>query len=183
MVENLLESTGMCTDGPGSAPIEIPKEGVLSWERARERWKDEALVGLEKKGIACLTYSHRPWSHQCATHADSPRRTRGQSVRCAYGPAPRRGRYVICTRTSNTAPLTHKPRGRSAPHRRTVRQVQSDSPAHWVDSPFSPLFYFSLIYSEIKIWISIFWDHCSRIMKETCHMMQCSYHARKLCEK
>jgi hypothetical protein len=42
--------------------------------------------------------------------------------------------------------------GRFAPHRRTVRQVQSDSPAHCADSLFCPLFfYFSLIYSEIKI--------------------------------
>jgi hypothetical protein len=30
MVENLAESPGMCSDDPGSAPIEIPKEGVLS---------------------------------------------------------------------------------------------------------------------------------------------------------
>jgi hypothetical protein len=30
MVENLVESPGMCPDDPGSAPNEIPKEGAFS---------------------------------------------------------------------------------------------------------------------------------------------------------
>jgi hypothetical protein len=123
MVENLAESAGMCSDGPGSAPIEIPKEGVLSWERARERWKNEALVGFEKKGTACLTYIARPRSHQHAARADSPWHTRGQSTRCADGPAPRHRRSVICIRTSSTTPSATDLCGRSAPHRRTVCHV------------------------------------------------------------
>jgi hypothetical protein len=36
MVENLAESPGMCSNGPGSAPNEIPKEGSFL-EREQER--------------------------------------------------------------------------------------------------------------------------------------------------
>jgi hypothetical protein len=46
MVENFAESPGTCSDGLGNAPIEIPKEGVLSSERARKREMDEAWVGF-----------------------------------------------------------------------------------------------------------------------------------------
>jgi hypothetical protein len=55
MVENLTESPGMCSDGPGSAAIKIPKEGFLFTSRAREKEKDGAMVGFGKKGIGLLT--------------------------------------------------------------------------------------------------------------------------------
>jgi hypothetical protein len=55
MVENLAENPGMCSDGPGSAPIKIPKEGFLFTSRAREKEKDGDMVGFENKGICLLT--------------------------------------------------------------------------------------------------------------------------------
>jgi hypothetical protein len=55
MVENLAESPGICSDGPGSAPIKIPKEGFLFTSRAREKEKYGAMVGFGKKGICLLT--------------------------------------------------------------------------------------------------------------------------------
>jgi hypothetical protein len=129
MVENLTKSPGMCSDGPGSAPIEIPKEGVLSWERAIERWMDEALVVLEKKGTACLTYNSQPWSHQCTAHVDSPRRTRGQSVRCADGPAADGPLFapeppVPPHSPTNRADSLCHTGGRSARYSRTVRPTR-----------------------------------------------------------
>jgi hypothetical protein len=39
MVENLAESPGMCSDGPGSAPIEIPKREALSMRGSKKREK------------------------------------------------------------------------------------------------------------------------------------------------
>jgi hypothetical protein len=47
MVENLAESPGMCSDGPGSAPIEIPKREAFSL-RGSKREKGEDWVGLGK---------------------------------------------------------------------------------------------------------------------------------------
>jgi hypothetical protein len=55
MVENLTESPGMCSDGPGSARIKIPKEGFLFTSRARDKEKDGAMVGFGKKGMGLLT--------------------------------------------------------------------------------------------------------------------------------
>jgi hypothetical protein len=74
----------------------------------------------------------------CARHArtvrdapaDSPRCPRGQSARCADGPAPRRGRSVIRSRTSSTAPLPTEPSGQSVSPWRTVRQERTDSLTH-----------------------------------------------------
>jgi hypothetical protein len=37
MVENLVESSGMCSDGLGSAPIEILKREAFFLEGARKR--------------------------------------------------------------------------------------------------------------------------------------------------
>jgi hypothetical protein len=45
-VENLAESPLMCSDGPGSAPIEIPKEGApIARERERERERNRGCLG------------------------------------------------------------------------------------------------------------------------------------------
>jgi hypothetical protein len=47
-VENLAESPGMCSDGPGSAPNEIPKEGPFferDQERERERERGGGYLG------------------------------------------------------------------------------------------------------------------------------------------
>jgi hypothetical protein len=101
--------------------------------------------GLGRKESCLLTYNLRSRPHLRAARADSPRRTRGQSARRADDPAPQRGRSDITSRTSSTAPGSFDVRGRSALHRRTVRQVRPDSP--------TSLFLFSLIYSEIKIGV------------------------------
>jgi hypothetical protein len=55
MVDNPMESSGMCLDGPRSTPIEIPKEGFLFISREIEKDKDGAMVGFGKKGICLLT--------------------------------------------------------------------------------------------------------------------------------
>jgi hypothetical protein len=52
-VENLAESPWMCSDGSGSAPIEIPKEGVLLSPRARKRDGEEVLCKLGTSGSGC----------------------------------------------------------------------------------------------------------------------------------
>jgi hypothetical protein len=55
MVENLAESLGMCSDGPGSAPIEIPKRGPFlekEQEREREMWRG-ALAVWEEESRSC----------------------------------------------------------------------------------------------------------------------------------
>jgi hypothetical protein len=170
MVENLAKSPGMCSKSPGSAPNEIPKEGVFSWERARERLKEEALDGLGKKRSCLLLLQPATWD-------PSARGTRGQS---AHADGPRGARTIRHPSTdgllfapehpvlplfpSSCADGPGRPGGRFSRSGRTVRPTATDSPTF--------LYIFSLIYSEIKIWKSIFWDHCSRIMKETCHVMQ-----------
>jgi hypothetical protein len=53
MVENLAESPWMCSDGPGSAPIEIPRRGsFLEREKGRKRWRG-VFAGWEEERIAC----------------------------------------------------------------------------------------------------------------------------------
>jgi hypothetical protein len=190
MVENLAESPGMCSDGLGSAPIEIPKEGVFSWEREQERDERRRLWSGWRRKESSASFTARDLGPTTtrdlgptrATRADSPRLTRERSARSADGPTPQRGRSVIASRTSSTAPSANDPRGRSLKRWWTVRQVPRTVRPTAAGSPTN-LFKFSLIYSKIKIWICIFWDHCSSIMKKTCHMMQCNYYARKICEK
>jgi hypothetical protein len=51
MVENLAESPGICSDGPGSARIKIPKEGAFSLrEGKRERERRGLLSVWEREG-------------------------------------------------------------------------------------------------------------------------------------
>jgi hypothetical protein len=85
-----------------------------------------------------------------ATRADSPRLTRERSARSADGPTPQRGRSVIASRTSSTAPSANDPRGRSLKRWWTVRQVPRTVRPTAAGSPTN-LFKFSLIYSKIKI--------------------------------
>jgi hypothetical protein len=136
----------------GECPNRNPQEGGGPFLRKskREMWRG-AFAVWEEERKSCWLISSRPGPHLRAARVDSLRHTCRQSARCADGPVPRRGWSVICTRTSSTTPIALELCGRSAPHRRTVRQVQTDSPAHWADSPTCPFFYFSLIYSEIKI--------------------------------
>jgi hypothetical protein len=128
MVENLAESPGMCSDGPGSAPIEIPKRDLF-FEREQEREKGDDLGSGWGKRRVLLVFIPRPGSHPRSALADGPRCHRGQSARHADGPDPRRGRSVITSRTSSEAPPLHEPRGRSVLPWRTVRQEHPDGPA------------------------------------------------------
>jgi hypothetical protein len=52
-VENLAESLWMCSDGPGSAPIQIPK-GVPFFEREQERDEEEDSLRVGKKRSCML---------------------------------------------------------------------------------------------------------------------------------
>jgi hypothetical protein len=45
MVENLAESPGMCSDGPGSAPIEIPKREAFSLRGSKKERREMNWVG------------------------------------------------------------------------------------------------------------------------------------------
>jgi hypothetical protein len=130
MVENLAESPEMCSDGPGSAPIEIPKRETFSLRGSKKERKKVTWVGLGKEKECLLVFILRPGSHMRTARADGPRRPRGQSTRHADSPAPRRGRSVIASRTTSAAPLPHEPCGRATPPWRTVRQEQPDGPAH-----------------------------------------------------
>jgi hypothetical protein len=131
MVENLTESPGMCSDGPGSAPNEIPKREPFSLSGSKKERKKRRGSGLGKKKGWLLDYIPRPGSHPRAAWADGPRHPRGQSARRADGPDPRRGRSVITSRTTSEAPPPHKSRGRSALPWRTVRQEQPDGPPYY----------------------------------------------------
>jgi hypothetical protein len=53
MVENLAESPGICSDGPGSARIKIPKEGAFSLREGKREREEGSFFrfGNEKGGI------------------------------------------------------------------------------------------------------------------------------------
>jgi hypothetical protein len=71
-VENLAESPGMCSDGPGSAPIEIPKRETFSLRGSKKVRKEMTWVGLGEEKESCLFSSLRPGSHTSVTRADGP---------------------------------------------------------------------------------------------------------------
>jgi hypothetical protein len=50
MVENLAESPGMCSDGPGSAPIEIPREEPYSYRGSKKERKERMGFGGGREG-------------------------------------------------------------------------------------------------------------------------------------
>jgi hypothetical protein len=127
-VENFAESPGMCSDGPGRAPREIPKRGAITLRESKRREEEANCLRWGKGRRPGSISSRGPGTHPRATRADSPRHPRGRSARRADGPGPRRGRSVKASRTSRTAPLPHEPRGRSALPWRTVRQEQPDGP-------------------------------------------------------
>jgi hypothetical protein len=158
----------------GECPNLNPQgEGLFLRESKKERGM-KVSCGLGKRKESWWLISPRPGTHLRATCVDCPRCPCGRSARCADGPLFPPERPVPPLLPTNHADGPRRPGGGSARNGRTVRPTAADSPTS---------LFISLIYSEIRIWICIFWDHCSWIMKETCHMMQCSYHARKLCEK
>jgi hypothetical protein len=139
MVENVAESPGMCSDGPGSAPIEIPKREAFSLRGSTKGRKEMTWVRLGKRRSPA-SFSSRGLGPTGTRHARTVRDTPADSPRGArtVRPPPR-GRSIITSRTSRAAPLPHKPRVRSTPPWQTVRQEQPDNPTHyrgWSDLPF-----------------------------------------------
>jgi hypothetical protein len=62
----------MCSDGPGSAPNEIPKREPFSLSGSKKGEKEEERVGFGKGEGWLLDYISRPGSHPRATRADGP---------------------------------------------------------------------------------------------------------------
>jgi hypothetical protein len=137
MVENLAESPGMCLDGPGSAPIEIPKRETFSLRGSKKERKKVTWVGLGKEKECLLVFIPRPGSHTHAARADGPRRPRGQSARRADGPLLLPERPVPHLFPTSHADGPRRPGGHSSRSGRTVRPIAADGPT----SPFK----FSLI--------------------------------------
>jgi hypothetical protein len=149
----------------GECPKRNPQgEGLFLRESKRKR--DGWCLGRVWEERDCLTYLLAARSHLRTARADSLRGARTVRHPGADGllfhPEPR----VPLQAPSTHADSPRRTGGRSAEYGRAVRPTAADSP--------TSLFHFSLIYSEIRIWIWIFWDHCSWIKKETFHMMQYS---------
>jgi hypothetical protein len=151
MVENLAESPGMCSDGPGSARIKIPKEGAFSLrERARKRGRGSVLAVWERERRA-TGLSPRVLGPTCVRHSrtvrgalvDGPRGARTVRNPGADGPLFAPERPVLPLFPMSRADGPHRPGGRSTRSGRTVRPTAANSPTF--------LYIFSLIYSEIKI--------------------------------
>jgi hypothetical protein len=149
-----------------------PQGGGLFFDKEQERERDEVFLrfGKEKGGqqaylLATWDQPTRGTCGQSAAPSRMVREVRGRSDTPA-----RTVRYLLqnaqCCSSSPRAARTVRAAGRSARSDRTVQPTAADCPTF--------LYIFSVIYSEIEICKSIFWDHCSRIMKETCHMMQCT---------
>jgi hypothetical protein len=111
------------------------------------------------------------------TRARNPRTARGALTDGPRGTRTVRHPGTDCPLFAPERPVLHllptsladgprRPGGQSASSGRTARPTVADGP--------TSLFNFSLIYLEIKICKGIFWDHYSKIMKETCQMMQCT---------
>jgi hypothetical protein len=77
MVENLTESPGMCSNGPGSAPIEIPKREAFTLKGSKKREKGMNWLRWRKRKKGWIDFIPRPGSHPRAAQADGPRHPRG----------------------------------------------------------------------------------------------------------
>jgi hypothetical protein len=127
MVENLAESPGMCSDGPGSALIKIPKRELFSLREGKKKEKGKNWLRWRKERRGWIDFIPRPGTHPRATRAQSatpPRTVR--EARGRSGPQARTIRYCF----QNDQSCTFAPRAtrtvRAAS--RTVRPVAADSP-------------------------------------------------------
>jgi hypothetical protein len=68
MVENLAESPGMCSDGPGSAPIKIPKRELFSLREREIKKKGKEIGSGWRKKKACYYTSSRGLGPTRARH-------------------------------------------------------------------------------------------------------------------
>jgi hypothetical protein len=159
----------------GECPKRNPQGGCLFLrESKRERGKKKTLVGLDKRKGFPASFTSRglgptrakyPWTVRGA-HADGPRGAWTVRHPGADSPLFVPEHPVLPLSPPSRADSPCRPGERSTRSRQIVRPTSTDSPTF--------LFLFSLIYSEIKTFKSIFWDLCSRLMKEICHMMQCT---------
>jgi hypothetical protein len=150
MVKNLAESPGMCSDGPGSAPIKISKREAFSLRGSKKERKEMTSCGLgrrkESTGLSLRVLGPTSARHTrtvCDATADSPRGARTVRHPGADGPlfAPEHPELPLSPSSRANSP--RRPGGRSSRSGRTVQPTAADRPAF--------LFFFSLIYSEIKI--------------------------------
>jgi hypothetical protein len=170
MVENLTKSPWTCSDGPRSAWIKSSKVGAFSMRESKKE-KQRSYCGLGRRARA-TGLSLRVLEPTSARHAWTVRDAPTDSLRGAQtvlhpganGPLFAPECPVLLLFPTRRVDGPRCPGGQSAINGRTVRPTTAEGP--------TSLFNFSLIYSETKIWESIFWDHCSKIMKETCHVMQ-----------
>jgi hypothetical protein len=99
MVENLAESPGMCSNGLGSAPTEIPKRDAFSLRGSKKERKEMTSCGLGRKTEATGLSLHVlgptsarhtrtvRYSLQNIQNCPSPpRATQTVRVALAYGP-------------------------------------------------------------------------------------------------
>jgi hypothetical protein len=120
MVENLTESPGMCSDGPGSAPIEIPKREAFSLRGGKKERKEMTSCGLgrrkEATGLSLVSWDP-PARDTHGPSATPPRTVR--EVRGRSGAPARTVRYSLHYIQSCPSP------SRAA---RTVRVALEDGP-------------------------------------------------------
>jgi hypothetical protein len=156
-----------CARTVRGVPWSKSPRGGFFLEREQERGKEMGFFSVwRRRSHVCLIY--RSWArpHLRAARTNSLRGVRTVWHPDTDGPLLYPEPSVLPRAPSNRADGPCRTGGRSARYNRTVWPTVADSP--------SSFFLFSLIYFEIKIWIWIFWDHCSWIMKEIFHMRQCT---------
>jgi hypothetical protein len=116
MVENLGESPGMCSDSPGSAPIEIPKRETFSLRGSKKERKEILGSGWEKRR-----------SHVCF-HPRGLGPTRGRSAAPPRTVREARGRSGAPARTVRYCFQNDRCRTSSPRAMRMVRAALADSP-------------------------------------------------------
>jgi hypothetical protein len=134
MVENLAESPGMCSDGPGSAPREIPKRGAITLRGSKRK----------EKGANCFGGGRKEEVESISSRGLGPTRARqGRTVRDTPADGPRGARTVRAPGADSPLLLPERPEphlrptshadgprcpgGQSARSSRMVRPVAADS--------------------------------------------------------
>jgi hypothetical protein len=145
MVENLAESPGMCLDGPGSAPIEIPKRETFSLRGSKKERKKIKILGsgwgkrspawFHPRGLGPTRARHA--RTVCDVPVDGSRGARTVQTQGADGPLLLPERPVLHLFPTSRANGLRCSGGQSARSRGTVRPIAADGPT----SPFN----FSLI--------------------------------------
>jgi hypothetical protein len=144
MVENVAESPGMCSDGLGSAPIEIPKREAFSLRGSTNGRKEMTWVRLGKRRSPA-SFSSRGLGPTGTRHARTVRDTPADSPRGARtvrppgldGPLLLPERPELHLFPTSRAYGPRRPGRQSARSSRTIRPITADGP--------TSLFNFSLI--------------------------------------